>query len=368
MNRTMRTPSLSRAGGFFVPPAFPRLLVAFLLLAAGAVTAVSEAPPALPAAAAQALAEFRKVPWDERCTPTRPDPAPEGWRQRVLAESALASLPASEVPAVEALLRDSDRHVRALAARALGVASDAKSAPALAAALAAEKDKLARIALIEALARTGGEGALAAVEAQQTPGCDADISFLVGLARRQLKGGRWDVEGIRAEFEEALRAQPSAEVGKEAPELALPGLDKPVNLGPLRGNVVVLVFTHGDRDALGEKVLHRLTMEEKTFERLDVRFVVVDPHEKERTLLWSKKMTMPFLTYASDPAARAATAYGVAKQVVAGGEWQPSPAWFVIDRKGRLVWRKLGRQQRDHASLGELLPVLEKVSLGIELK
>ncbi len=338
-----------------------------LVVAAFAVTALAADEAKLPAAVAESLEAFRRVPWGDRCKPVRADPAPEGWQQRVKTEAALASLDARDAAALEALLADPDRFVRAVAARALGLVADTKSAPRLVAALAVEKDKLARIAMIEALARAGGEGSLAAVEAQQTPGGDADIGFVVGLARRQLKGAKWDVASLRAEFAEAARAKfGAAVIGEDAPDLALPSAAKPVNLGPYRGKVVVIVFTHGDRDVLGEKVLQRMTIEKERFERLDVQVIVVDPHERERTAIWAAKMTLPYMVFASDPAARAASAYGVAKQVIAGGEWQPSPAWFVVDRKGRLAWAKIGKQQSDHASLGELLPVLEKVSLNIK--
>lgn len=338
-----------------------------LVLGALAVTALAADAPKLPPAAAESLEAFRKVPWADRCKPVRADPAPDGWQQRVKTEAALASLDARDAGALEALLADPDRFVRAVAARGLGLVGDTKSAAPLASALAAEKDKLARIEMIQALARTGGGGALEAVEAQQAPGGDADIAFVAGLARRQLKGSAWDVASLRAEFAEAARAKFGvAEMGKDAPDLALPSADKPVNLGPYKGKVVVLVFTHGDRDVVGEKVLLRMTMEKERFEKLDVQVIVVDPHERERTAIWAAKMAMPFVVFASDPAARAASAYGVAKQVIAGGEWQPSPAWFVIDRKGRVAWSKIGKQQSDHASLGELLPVLEKTSLNIK--
>ena len=334
-----------------------------------AVGLAADAAPKLPAAAAASLDAFRKVPWADRCKPTRGDPAPDGWQDRVKVEAALASLGAKDAPALEWLLVDPDRFVRAQAARALGLTSGAKSAPFLVTALAAERDKLARVAMIEALGRTGGDGALAAVEAQQTPGADADVSFMVGLARRQLKGKAWDIANLRAEAADAASAQFSiAKIGSAAPELALPSADKPVTLGPYKGKVVVIVFTHGDRDAVGEKVLLRLTTEQARLQKLGVQVILIDPHEKERTAIWAQKMVLPSMVFASDPGARAAAAYGVAKQVVAGGEWQPSPAWFVIDRKGVLVWAKIGRQQSDHASLGELLPVIEKVSLNIELK
>ena len=323
----------------------------------------------LPQAASEALEGFRKVPWGDRCKPVRGDPAPDGWQERVKTEAALAALDVKDWPSLQALLADPDRFVRAVAARALGLSGHMSNTAALAAALAVEKDKLVRVALVEALGRTAGPGALEAIEAQQTHGGDVDVSWTVGMARRQIKGRRWDVANLRAEFVDAARAQFSlAAIGKEAPELSLPGPDKPVNLGPYRGKVVVLAFTHGDRDALGEKVLLRMTKEMENLAKLDVQVIVVDPHEKERTAAWAQRMTLPFMVFASDPANRAAAAYGVARQLVVGGEWLNSPAWFVIDRKGRLVWQKVGRQQSDHASLGELLPVLENVSRNIVLK
>lgn len=361
-------------------PAFRSLLVTALGATAFAGAPESQ-PPAAPAALAAraaevhltpaaeaALSAFRNVAWGDWCKPTRPDPAPAAWRQRVLTEAALAALDSKDWPGLRHLLNDADRFVRAAAARALGLSGNMLNTPPLAAALLVEKDKLARVAMVEALGRTAGAGALEAIEAQQTAGGDADVAWAVGLARRQLKGRTWDVVNLRAEFIEAGRSPfCTAAIGALAPELALPGPDKPVNLAPFLGKVVVLVFTHGDRDVVGEKALQRMVMEEEKLAKLDVQVVVVDPHEKERTAAWAQRMKLPFMVFASDPANRAAAAYGVARQVVAGGEWQPSPAWFVIDRKGKLVWQKIGRQQADHASLGELLPVLDAVSHNIVL-
>lgn len=340
-----------------------------LVLVAVAATAVAaDTTTALPASAAAALDAFRRVPWADRCKPVRGDPAPEGWQARVKLTAAFASLDARELPALEALLADPDRFVRAEAARGLGLTGSAKHTPALAAALSKETDKLAKIAMIEALGRAGGEGALAAVEAQEQ-GTDAEIRFAVGMARRQLKGGAWDVANLRAEVAEAALAQFSvAVIGRPAPELGLASAEKPVTLGPLKGKVVVLAFTHGDREGHGQKVLQRLDLEKERWTRLGVQFVVIDPHERERTAIWAQKMMLPYVTFASDPGARTASAYGVAKQVVTGGEWQPSPAWFVIDRRGVLVWKLIGRQQAEHASLGDIVPVIDKVALDIALK
>src|SRR5439155_8200567 len=98
------------------------------LLAAAALAGPKEtAPPRapvvvdLPKPAAEALDAFRKIPWDERCKPTRPDPAPDGWQQWVKTEAALAALDAKDAGKLAALLLDPDRFVRVVAARALGL-------------------------------------------------------------------------------------------------------------------------------------------------------------------------------------------------------------------------------------------------------
>ncbi len=346
------------------------VLVAVLALAAHGADAPASAPSTapLPVAAQQALEAFRKVPWSERLKPARPDPVPEGWQDRLRAEWALAAAAISHGDSVAALLADEDKFVRALAVKALGLTGDARHTKALLASLAADKDKMVRIALIEALARTGGDDVLPAIEAQQTAGMDADLQQAIGLARRQLKGGSWDVASMRAEFVEGPGTPMAvAKKGEEAPEIALPSPDLPVNLSKYRGKIVVLAFVLGDRSEPCMRVLQRLTQELEKFAKLDVQVVVVDPHEKERTAAWKARLRVPFV-FASDPAGRAQATYGVARQLVVGGEWAPSPAWFVINAKGKLVWSKIGRHPAEHASLGDLLPVLDAVSRGIVVR
>ena len=341
------------------------------LLAAVAVAALAADPPPLPEAAAKCLAEFRAADWSQRLRPQRPDPAPEVWKARVRAEWELGALDPAHRVTLEALLADEDRFVRALAARSLGVLGDEASSPALVEALVQERDKGTRIALVEALGRTGGAGALEAVEAEQKAGADVDVSFAVGIARRQLKGGRWDLASLRAEHEEARTAPlAAAAVGQPAPEIALPSAAGPVNLSTRRGKVVVLVFSLGDRGDKGTKVLQRLGSQFEQLGRLGAHVVVVAPHEKERTDAWAQRMRLPegTFTVCSDPAARAQAAYGVARQLFVKGEWMPSPGWFVVDPKGKLVWARVGTRDGDEPSLGDLLPVLDDVSRGIALR
>jgi len=358
----------------------PRATVVTAALAVALVFAVAPPPapaadapvPAatqIPADVAAKLEAFRRVPWGDQLKPSRPEPAPESWKTRCAAEWALAGIDAKDAAGILPLLADPDRFVRAIAARAAGIAQPAGASKALVAALAAEKDKLVRLALVEAVGRSGGDGAVEAVEAQQQAGGDPDLSFYVGLARRQLKGGAWDVASIRGENSEARGAAvASAQVGKPAPEIALPSSAGPVNLSTLKGRIVVLWFAHGDRGPGADmKALQRLAGEEEKLGRWKVTVVVVDPHEKERTKAWADRLKLPF-TVASDPAGRAAATYGVARQLFLGGEWLPSPACFLIDVRGKLVWKKIGTKAEEQASLGELLPLLDEMSQGIEIR
>ena len=322
----------------------------------------------LPAPALEALTAFRKVAWKDRLKPARGAKLDSGWSTGVRAEWLLGSLERRHRPALEALLTEKDRFVRALAARSLGLQGDPKATPALARALKAERDQLIICSLIQALGRTGGDGALAAVEKLQKPGVAKDVQHHIGLARRQLKGGKWDVDSMRGEHEEAARANvvAVAKKGAIAPELGLPSPDGPINLSVLRDKIVVLAFVHGDRGPKDNKVLSRLALRQEYFKRHDVQIVVVVPHEKERTQIWRQRARHAFKV-ASDPAGRAAAKYGLAKQLLSGSEWLPSPGWFVIDRKGKLVWSRVGTKMGDHASLGDLMPVIKDVAAGVKL-
>lgn len=339
---------------------------ALLVLAAAGIAVAGDPPqeaPKLPDAATEALAAFRRVRWQP--SPEHGDEPTDEWKVRVRAEWTFASLEPWHVPAVTPLLADQDRFVRALAARSLGIIGGASAEAPLVRALEPERDSLAQHAILEALARVGGKDALAAVEALEQPGIAGDLQIAIGRARRQLRGERWDVGSIRAEHREALgTAVDSARIGETAPELGLPSPTGPVNLSLLEGHVVVLFFSHGDRSVKDAKILTRLAGVGDQLHAWHVKVVVVDCHEKERTQIWSEGLKLPF-TFASDPSGRAQAAYGVARQLCTGGEWLPSPAWCVIDPKGRLAWRKIGCRVGDHAPLGELLPVLDDVSRGI---
>ena len=324
---------------------------------------VADAAIVLPEEAAEAVAAYRALDHASVARPQRGTAATAGWRERQRAEWELSSLPSTHAGLVAELLADESPHVRRLGARALGLIGREAATPVLIEALAGEKNDGARVALVEALGRSAGEGALAAIEAQQKPGANKSVLYAIGQARRQLKGGAWDLDSIRSEFAEARSVTPAETVPArqtKAPELGLPSPDGPVNLSTRAERVVVLVFTHGDRQTHASRFLQRLASKKKQLDEWGVDVIVVDPHEKERTDGWKSRLRLPF-TFCSDPAGRAAAKYGLGSQLFVSGEWLPSPAWFVIDRYGDVAWEHVGTSPKDHPPLGNVLPILERV-------
>lgn len=330
--------------------------------------AADSATPELPASAAAALAAFREIDFREaRDTLRLPEDAA---RTMLRAEWELCVAAREHADALVPLLSDEHRDVRAVAALAGGLSGSDAVRDALLERVEAETDPLALRRVVEALGRLGGDDALAAVEALQKRTRANEIKRVCATARRQLKGGAWDLESLRGEAAEALARNPldaesttAPDVGERAPELAAPSMDGVVNLSAHEGKVVVVGFAWGEDFREDDRVISRLVRRHTWFEGMDVEIVLVVPQEKERAESWQKRLRMPF-TVAADPAGRAAAAYGVARRMLHDSEWKPAPAWFVIGRDGNVWWKRIGQKPGDHTSLGILEPAVESTYHG----
>ena len=268
------------------------------------------------------------------------------------------------------LLADENRDVRALAALGAGLSGSDDLRAVLLERCAVENDAIAHRRVIEALGRLGGDEALAAVEACQKKTTSKDVKAACALARRQLKGGAWDLESVRGEAADALRGTPGAvepKVGERAPELAAPSKDGVVNLSALEGQVVVVAFIWGENEREDARVLSRLVREQPRLTRDKVEVVIVVPGEKERAEDVRRKLNLPFRV-AADPMGRAANSYGVARRMLHGSRWMPVPAWFIVGKDGDVWWKRVGKKAGDHASLGMLLPALDSTCAGARPK
>ena len=79
------------------------------------------------------------------------------------------------------------------------------------------------------------------------------------------------------------------------------------------------------------------------------------PMDRYRCSTFQSKTAGPYLTL-SDPAGRACSIYGVHRQlVVAKGEWVSTPATFVINRKGIITYRYVGKDEFDRPSADTII-------------
>ena len=86
------------------------------------------------------------------------------------------------------------------------------------------------------------------------------------------------------------------------------------------------------------------------------------PMDRYRSATFKKKTAGPYTTL-SDPAGRACSIYGVHRQlVVVRGEWVSSPAIFVIDLKGIITYRYVGKDEFDRPSAGTIIEEVEKAA------
>ncbi len=85
------------------------------------------------------------------------------------------------------------------------------------------------------------------------------------------------------------------------------------------------------------------------------------PMDLYRCGTFQKKTAGPYTTI-SDAAGRACSIYGVHQQrVVVNGEWVNAPATFIIDRKGVIRYRYVGKTEFDRPSADAVIEAVKKV-------
>ncbi len=190
------------------------------------------------------LRAFSAIDWDSREVGQDKDLADTAWQTRMRVERGLISLGAEAVPASVEACESSDRHVRLLAAYALGYLNDAAAVAPLIRVAGEDDYAAARLMAVEALGRLGAREAEAVVAAAAEDtnryireaaewALPRTISGEgVGDSLRQLALETWDDLPMAA-----------AKVGELAPDFALADADgRVVRLSDYRGhkNVVII--------------------------------------------------------------------------------------------------------------------------------
>jgi hypothetical protein len=202
------------------------------------------APATAGEGAASLLDAFRQVDWDSREVGQGKDLADDAWKTRIRVERGLVSLGADAVPTLVDACSDSNRHVRLLAAHALGYLNDTSAVAALVRVAGEDDYAAARLMAVEALGRLGARDGEAVVRA-----ATADTNRYIREAAAWALPRTVSGEGVGDSLRELALAtwadEPlaAAIVGELAPDFALSDADgDTVRLSDYRGhkNVVII--------------------------------------------------------------------------------------------------------------------------------
>ncbi|MFC7337465.1 peroxiredoxin-like family protein [Haloferula chungangensis] len=174
-------------------------------------------------------------------------------------------------------------------------------------------------------------------------------------------------------------------VGRMAPQFTLPDArGKLISLKELRAKgPLVVTFYRGGWCPYCNLQLRALQAELPEIRNLGAELVAISPQKPDESLSQTEKTSLDFHVL-SDQDARVASEYGVAWNVPerllahmrddrkldlesindGNGNILPIPATFVLDRQGSVVWSFVEVDYRQRAEPGDIIKVLEKLSLA----
>jgi HEAT repeat protein len=168
----------------------------------------------------------------------------ETWRDYARALSVLVS--SEDAERVEIQLKNDNRQVRALAARALGFMARPRSAPVLSAAL--RKDEWATVRLLSADALGMIHTSDTRATLSEAAGNDESADVNLHIERALSRSSSIEESALKDVRRLGTAAFDSARIGSQAPDLALKdGHGVTVDLGSFRNQrAVALYFLYGD--------------------------------------------------------------------------------------------------------------------------
>jgi hypothetical protein len=195
------------------------------------------------------LDRFRDVDWSKREVGKNKDLSDSVWKLRIEVENELIALGKAAVPTLIEACRDSNQHVRLLAAYVLGYLNDRSAAIALMRIVDSDSYAPARVMAVEALGRLGAKEALSVVQAAaKDPNPNVRNAAEWALPRVQKGEGVGDALRKLAvsTFDQSMVA--TAVVGKTAPDFSLTDdSGETVRLSDFRGKKhVAIIFLLAD--------------------------------------------------------------------------------------------------------------------------
>jgi hypothetical protein len=165
----------------------------------------------------------------------------KGWKERVAAEFEVIN--AADLDALRAALRDPDLFVRSMAARALGIRSDAASADALAQLALTDPEFLVRQRAVEALGLLKLKPEV--IEQARKQVSQIGVSWVADLAAGQLSSKTDDAALVRQAYADGIKpeAMDRAKVGRSAPDFTATTTEgTPFKLSEVLGKKPIVIY------------------------------------------------------------------------------------------------------------------------------
>src|SRR4029453_11229183 len=164
----------------------------------------------------------------------------KGWQERVALEYEIIN--AADLKALRIALKDEDRFVRAIAARALGILGDKDSADALAELVKTDKEYLVRIRAVESLGYLKMKPQVIQMAIEDR---DLGVSWVAKLAADQLKSDADYAKQLREAYATPIERElmGTAKVGQPAPDFTAQTSDgKPFKLSAMVGKKPIAIY------------------------------------------------------------------------------------------------------------------------------
>jgi HEAT repeats len=181
------------------------------------------------------LEKYRKLEY-----PPKDENFGKGWQERVALEYEIIN--AADLKALRIALKDEDRFVRAIAARALGILGDKESAEALAELVKADKEYLVRIRAVESLGYLKMKPEVIELAIKEG---DGGVRWVAKLAADQLKSDTDYARQLREAYATGIKREAIgvAKVGQPAPDFTAVTSDgKPFKLSTILGKKPIAIY------------------------------------------------------------------------------------------------------------------------------
>ena len=299
------------------------------------------------------------------------------WLVRTRAVRDLVRVGADHPSVVRSALEDEDRHVRSVAAHALGVLGDAGAVIDLERVARSDPEAVVRARAVVAIGQLARPGSASTLEEIADADASRDVRHQAQLAAHRVDTDQPSTETLLAAWRdlEPLPERPAA--GDRAPGFTLPdatGTEQ--SLADLRGDGwAALIWIFADWCPVCHGEFAELLEHEAAFADAGVSVATIECHDAYRCRAMVGAEAQPeywfdatprdpaaiWWTHLVDRAGAVGTRYGVDPHAFAvHAEYVNRPATVIVDPDGVIRYRYVGTYWGDRPSISETLSMIER--------